>query len=126
MELELTRRRFLGGATALLASTPAASYAAAVGAGKPALRIGILSDIHISPADYMKQYLLGDPAYHRPRETDLFEKALAYFDLRGADAVEELRGVQPDLFRSRRTSGGGQFAAHFRVIRFETKDTLFF
>ena len=87
MELELTRRRFLGGASALLASAPAASYAAAAGAGKPALKLGILSDIHISPAAYMKKYLLGDPSYHRPRETDLFEKALEYFDLRGADAV---------------------------------------
>ena len=87
MDFELTSRRFFGGATAFLAAAPACSYAAAVGVGKPALKVGILSDIHISPAEYMKRYLLGDPSYHRPRETDLFEKALEYFDMRGADAV---------------------------------------
>ena len=87
MELELSRRSFLGGGAALLASLPVRSYAASIGAGAPALKFGVLSDIHISPAAYMKRYLLGDPKYHRPRETDLFAKALDYFDARGADAV---------------------------------------
>ena len=87
MSMELSRRSFFGGAAALLASAASRSYAAAVGAGKPNLKFGVLSDIHISPAAYMKRYLLGDPSKHRPRETDLFERALAYFDERGADAV---------------------------------------
>ena len=87
MNLELTRRSFFRGAAAFAAAGAARSYAAAVGAGKPNLKFGVLSDIHVSPAEYMKRYLKGDPSFHRPRETDLFEKALRYFDERGADAV---------------------------------------
>ena len=87
MTAELTRRGFFGGAAALMATAAARSYAASVGAGKPNLTFGVLSDIHISPAAYMAKYLLGDKKAFRPRETDLFERALAYFDERGADAV---------------------------------------
>lgn len=87
MDAELTRRGFIGGGAALLSTVAARSYAVAVGAGKPNLKFGVLSDIHISPAAYMAKYLKGDPKQHRPRETDLFEKALRHFDERGADAV---------------------------------------
>ncbi len=87
MDLELTRRGFIGGGAALLSSFAARSYAAAIGAGRPNLKFGVLSDIHVSPAAYMVKYLKGDPKQHRPRETDLLEKALRYFDERGADAV---------------------------------------
>ena len=76
---KLTRRGFIGGGAALLSTFAARSYAAAVGAGKPNLKFGVLSDIHVSPVAYMLKYLKGDPKQHRPRETDLFEKALEYF-----------------------------------------------
>ena len=73
MDAELTRRGFIGGGAALLSTVAARSYAVAVGAGKPNLKFGVLSDIHRSPAAYMAKYLKGDPKQHRPRETDLFE-----------------------------------------------------
>ena len=85
--MEFTRRQFFGGITALLATSSARSYAAATGVGEPNLRFGVLSDIHISPLGYMERFLGGDRRSHRLRETDLFEKALRYFDERGADGV---------------------------------------
>ena len=87
MAMEFTRRQFFGGLSALLATASAKSYAAATGAGKPNLKFGVLSDIHISPIAYMERFLGGDRASHRVRETDLFEQALRYFDEQGADGV---------------------------------------
>ena len=87
MNFELSRRSFLGGGAALLASATARSYADAVGAGKPNLKVGLLSDIHIASERTTRKYVQGDPNRFRPRETKLFEQALAYFDSRGADAV---------------------------------------
>ena len=87
MAMEFTRRQFFGGLSALLATASAKSYAAATGAGRPNLKFGVLSDIHISPIAYMERFLGGDRASHRVRETDLFERALRYFDEQGADGV---------------------------------------
>ena len=87
MQFELSRRSFLGGGAALVASAAAESYAATAGAGNPNLKIGVLSDIHIASVATTKKYVKGDPNRYRPRETALFEKALKYFDSRGADAV---------------------------------------
>ena len=87
MQFELSRRSFLGGGAALVASVASESYAATVGAGKPNLKIGVLSDIHIASVATTKKYVKGNPDRYRPRETALFEKALRYFDSRGADAV---------------------------------------
>ena len=56
MNFELSRRSFLGGGAALLASATARSYADAVGAGKPNLKVGLLSDIHIASAPRESKY----------------------------------------------------------------------
>ena len=87
MAIEFTRRQFFGGLSALLATASARSYAEATGTGKPNLRFGVLSDIHISPMAYMDRFLGGDRKAHRTRETDLLEKAFRYFDEQGADGV---------------------------------------
>lgn len=87
MRIEFSRRSFLGGMTALFASASADSYAEAVGAGRPHLRFGVLSDTHIAPRADAEKYLLGDRRFFRPRSTELLEKALRRFDEMGADAV---------------------------------------
>ena len=71
MAMEFTRRQFFGGLSVLFATASARTYAQAVGAGKPLLSFGVLSDVHISKA----------------RSTELWEKALRYFDGQGADGV---------------------------------------
>ena len=71
MAMEFTRRQFFGGLSVLFATASARTYAQAVGAGKPLLSFGVLSDVHISNA----------------RNTDLWEKALRFFDEQGADGV---------------------------------------
>lgn len=87
MAVEFTRRTFFRGIAAVLATAEAETYAAAVGAGKPGIRFGVLSDIHIAPPELAEPYLKGKRKAFRPRTTELLEKALAGFDARGADAV---------------------------------------
>lgn len=87
MSLEFTRRSFVRGMTALFATAEAASYAEAAGAGRPHLRFGVLSDIHVAPPELVERYLQGDRKRNRPRSTELFEKAIRCFDKKGADAV---------------------------------------
>ena len=93
MGLEFTRRSFLGGLTALFASGTAKTYAAAVGAGRPNLSFGVVSDIHITPhahiAALCKRTGRPVPKVGRKRfvELDIFEKSLKYFDEQGCDAV---------------------------------------
>ena len=82
----ITRRGFIGSAAAFFASASADSYAQAVGAGRPRLVFGLLSDIHIRPRSEMERLMPGKKAVDTI-ETDLFEKALAYYDERGVDAV---------------------------------------
>ena len=86
MRIDFSRRGFIGSAAALLASASADTYAQAVGAGRPRLVFGLLSDIHIRPGREMERLVPGKKAVDTI-ETDLFEKALAYYDERGADAV---------------------------------------
>ena len=87
MAVEFTRRQFFGGLSALLATASAKSYAEATGAGKPNLKFGVLSDVHISPRAYMERLFGGDSTLRRMRETDLLENAFRYFDEQGADGV---------------------------------------
>lgn len=87
MNFELSRRSFLGGGAALLASVSVRSYAASIGAGRPNLKLGLLSDIHIASEATTRKYIKGNPMRFRPRETALFEKALRYFDSRGVDGI---------------------------------------
>ncbi|MBQ3290333.1 MAG: metallophosphoesterase [Kiritimatiellae bacterium] len=86
MRVDFTRRGFIGSAASLLASAPADTYAQAVGAGCPRLVFGLLSDLHIRPRSEMERLMPGKKATDTI-ETDLFEKALAYYDERGVDAV---------------------------------------
>ena len=86
MRVEFSRRAFIGSAAALLANASADTYAQAIGAGRPRLMFGLLSDIHIRPGCEMERLMPGKRAVDTI-ETDLFEKALAYYDERGVDAV---------------------------------------
>ena len=86
MRVDFTRRGFMGSAAALFASAAANTYAEAVGAGRPRLVFGLISDIHIRPRCEMERLMPGKKAVDTI-ETDLFEKALAYYDDRGVDAV---------------------------------------
>ena len=86
MRVDFTRRGFIGSTAALLARASADSYAQAVGAGRPRLVFGLLSDLHVRPAGEMERLMPGKKAVDAI-ETDLFEKALTYCDERGADAV---------------------------------------
>lgn len=92
MDIEFSRRTFLGGLTALFATGAAKSYAAAIGAGKPNLSFGVVSDIHITPRASIEDICrrTGRPfpgPSKRILETDVFERALRYFDGQGCDAV---------------------------------------
>ena len=86
MKIEFTRRGFIGSAAALLASASAESYAQTGGEGRARLTFGLLSDIHVRPGREMERLMPGKKAIDTI-ETDLFEKALTYYDERGADAV---------------------------------------
>lgn len=103
MELEFTRRSFLGGITALFASGTAKTYAAAVGAGRPNLSFGVVSDIHITPKAHIAALCerTGRPvpkAGKRFVELDIFEKSLRYFDEQGCDAVMVSGDIADDGF----------------------------
>ena len=76
MRVDFTRRGFMGSAAALFASAAANTYAEAVGAGRPRLVFGLISDIHIRPRCEMERLMPGKKAVDTI-ETDLFEKALA-------------------------------------------------
>ena len=71
MAMEFTRRQFFGGLSVLFATASARTYAQTVGAGRPNLSFGVLSDVHIGPR----------------RDTTLLEKAFRHFDQKGADGV---------------------------------------
>lgn len=66
----LTRRGFFGSSAAFLAASGFGSVEALLG-GRPDLKFGVLSDIHIGSRD----------------STETFRKALRYFRDRGVDAV---------------------------------------
>lgn len=92
MAIEFSRRSFLGGLTFLFAHGATRTYAESVGAGKPNVSFGVLSDIHINPkaacdAVRAKMGLCPITAPHRYIETDILEKAFRWFDVRGCDAV---------------------------------------
>jgi len=72
----ISRRMFLGGASALL-SLPRSAWA---GLGQPRLRFGVVSDIHVSR--YSRQ-----PETYAYGNSTTFRTALEYFRDRGADAV---------------------------------------
>ena len=86
MTVEFSRRGFIGSAAALFATASAETYAQAVVAGRPRLTFGLLSDLHIRPGCEMERLRPGKKAVDTI-EIDLFEKALDYYDRRGADAV---------------------------------------
>lgn len=92
MSIKFTRRGFLGGISALFASGAAKTYAEAVGAGKPNISFGVVSDIHITPRAHLEALCkrtgrVLPPNRKRVLETDIFEKCLKYFDECGCDAV---------------------------------------
>lgn len=87
MDVEFSRRSFIGGLTALAASAKTIPCARAAGLGVPRLRFGVLSDTHIAIREEVEKYLLGDEKRFRPRSTELLEKAFRRFDKKGADAV---------------------------------------
>ena len=92
MSLEFSRRSFIGGISALFASGTAKTYAAAVGAGRPNISFGVVSDIHITPKTHIEA-LCRRTGRAVPKvgkrfvELDIFEKSLRYFDRQGCDAV---------------------------------------
>ena len=92
MAIEFSRRSFLGGLSFLFAHGVTRTYAESVGAGKPNVSFGVLSDIHINPkaacdAVRAKMGLGPITAPHRYIETDILEKAFRWFDERQCDAV---------------------------------------
>ena len=93
MAIEFSRRRFLGGLTCLFAQGVTRTYAESVGAGKPNISFGVVSDIHINPqavCDQVRTRMGLGPivaGFHRALETDILEKAFRWFDDRGCDAV---------------------------------------
>ncbi len=106
MAVEFSRRSFLGGLSFLFAEGVARTYAEAVGAGRPRVSFGVLSDIHINPraaCDAVRARMgLGPIAAgrHRYVETDIFEKALRWFDERGCDGVMIAGDMADDGLRS--------------------------
>ncbi len=92
MGIEFTRRSFLGGISALFATGVAKTYAEEVGAGRPGISFGVVSDIHITPREPFAALCkrMGKPFpvnNKRFLELDIFEKCLRYFDEQGCDAV---------------------------------------
>ena len=79
----LSRRGFLKGicAASVAAGVPARMWGAGAGAGAPDLRIGVLSDIHLS---YDKNGFLDSP---QSELQGVFIKALEYFRDRHVDGV---------------------------------------
>lgn len=106
MAVEFSRRSFLGGLSFLFAEGVVRTYAEAVGAGRPRVSFGVLSDIHINPraaCDAVRARMgLGPIATgrHRYVETDIFEKALRWFDERGCDGVMIAGDMADDGLRS--------------------------
>ena len=104
MGVEFTRRSFLGGVTALFASGTAKTYAEAVGAGRPNLSFGVVSDIHITPKAHIEALCkrTGRPMPNAGKkrfvELDIFEKSLRYFDEHGCDAVMVPGDIADDGF----------------------------
>lgn len=70
---EMNRRQFIGGAFALAG---AAAWAKST-LGRPNLKVGILSDIHVSPPDM----------FGSQEAIDMFEKTLSFFRREKVDAV---------------------------------------
>ena len=92
MAIAFSRREFLGGLSFLFARGVTRTYAEAVGAGRPHVSFGVLSDIHINPraaCDRVRARMGLGPvtAPHRYIETDVLEKAFRWFDDRACDAV---------------------------------------
>ena len=69
----MNRRQFIGGAFALAG---AAAWAKST-VGAPNLKVGILSDIHVSTPDM----------FHSQEAIDMFEKTLRFFAKENVDAV---------------------------------------
>ncbi|MBQ7189860.1 MAG: metallophosphoesterase [Kiritimatiellae bacterium] len=67
----ITRRWFIGGACAAVAGVRYGALAGDLGSGKPLLKLGVLSDVHLN----------------HPGDEEHFLKALAYFRDNGADGV---------------------------------------
>ena len=92
MSVEFSRRSFLGGLSFLFAHGVTRTYAESVGAGKPNVSFGVLSDVHINPrkaCDAVRAKMGLGPVTrdHRYIETDILEKAFRWFDDRSCDAV---------------------------------------